>query len=173
MKILQIVYSGLSGSSHIAYSLVEGQNLKIQYKNYFLFFGIEDLLKAHVLKSKELNIKYFFIKKKSFKLNFIQKYKYCNKISPEVIIIHDINTLPFYIYGKLNNKKIIFVHHTPDKTKKIYDWIKFFINGVFCNHLVLVSKRSKDDLIHKMNNIFFKKKVKIIINGINTNKFSR
>ncbi len=173
MKILQIVYSGLGGSSAVAFSLVEGQKLKNRYKNYFLFYGIENLLKAHIIKSKKLNIKYFFVKKKFIQFNLIKFFNYSNKISAEVIIVHDINTLPFYIYGKIFNKKIIFVHHTPDKTKKIYDWIKYFINGVFCNNLVLVSKRSKNDFIYKLNKIFFQKKTKTIVNGINTNKFSK
>lgn len=173
MKILQIVYPGLGGSSAVAFSLVEGQKIKNKYKNYFLFYGIENLLRTHISKSRKLNIKHFFIKKKFFKFNQIYLFNYCNKISPDVIIVHDIYALPFYIYGKLSNKKIIFVHHTPDKTKKIYDWVKYFINGVLCNYLVLVSKRSKDDFIYKLNSIFFQKKTKTIVNGINTNKFSK
>ena len=63
MKILQIVYPGLGGSSAVAFSLVEGQKLKNRYKNYFLFYGIENLLNAHIIKSKKLNIKYFLLKK--------------------------------------------------------------------------------------------------------------
>ena len=52
MKILQIVYPGLGGSSAVAFSLVEGQKLKNRYKNYFLFYGIENLLNAHIINIK-------------------------------------------------------------------------------------------------------------------------
>ena len=173
MKILQIVYSGLGGSSVVALSLVGGQKKKFKYTNFFLFYGIENLLKAHIAQCKFLNINFFFIKKKKFELNLINLFTYCNKIAPDVIIVHDIITLPFYIYAKLKNKKIIFVHHTPDQTKKNYDWLKYFINGIFSSNIVLVSKRSKADFIYKLNIIFFKKKIRTIVNGIDTHKFSK
>jgi hypothetical protein len=173
MKILQIVYSGLGGSTVVAFSLVSGQKIKFKYKNFFLFYGTENLLKAYILQCKFLNINFFFIKKKKFKLNLVNMFKHCNKKTPDIIIVHDIITLPFYIYGKLNNKKIIFVHHTPDQTKKNYDWLKYFINGIFSSYIVLVSKRSKADFMYKLNIIFFKKKIRTIVNGIDTFKFSK
>ena len=40
MKILQIVYPGLGGTGSVSFSLIEGQTKK-QYKNHFLFIGIE------------------------------------------------------------------------------------------------------------------------------------
>lgn len=171
MKILQIVYPGLGGSASVAFSLVGGQKTKLKYKNYFLFYGIESLLISHAEQCEILKINYFFIKKKII-LNFINLFNYCNKIKPDVIIVHDIFTLPFYIYGKLNDKKIIFVHHTPDNTKKKYDWFKYFVNAIFSNNIVLVSKRVKSDCMYKLNSIFFQKKTNTIINGIDTNKFS-
>jgi hypothetical protein len=173
MKLLQIVYPGLGGSAAVALSLVGGQKKKFKYKNFFLFYGIENLLKAHIAQCKFLNIKFFFIKKKIFGLNIINLFKYCNKIAPDVIIVHDIITLPFYMYAKLNNKKIIFVHHTPDRTKKKYDWLKYLISGIFSSNIVLVSKRSKADFMHKLNIIFFKKKIRTIVNGVDTHKFSK
>jgi len=173
VKILQIVYPGLGGSATVAFSLVEGQNRENKYKNCFLFYGIENLLKAHVIKCKKQSINYFFEKKKKIGLNSLKLLSHCKKISPDVIIVHDIYTIPFYIYGTFKKKKIIFVHHSPDKTKKIYDWIKYLINGIFCNDIVLVSKRSKNDFMYKLNKFFFNNKVKIILNGIDTSKFSK
>ena len=173
MKILQIAYPGLGGSPTVALSLVSGQKKKFKYKNFFLFYGIENLIKTYITQCKFLKINFFFFKKKKFELNLINLFKYCNKIAPDIIIVHDIITLPFYIYGKLNNKKIIFVHHTPDQTKKKYDWLKYFINGMFSNKIVLVSRRGRADFMYKLNIIFFKKKITTIVNGVDTYKYSK
>jgi hypothetical protein len=173
LKILQVVYPGLGGSASVAFSLVEGQKDKIKYKNYFLFYGVENLLIAHKKNCKKLNINYNFIKKKKINLNFFLHLNYCNKILPDVIIVHDINILPFFIYIIFKRTKIIFVHHTPDKTKNFFKWINYFINGVLSNFIVLVSRRDKNDFMFKINKIFFSNKTNIIENGINTTKFMK
>jgi len=173
LKILQIVYPGLGGSASVAFSLVEGQKSKIKYKNYFLFYGIENLLITHKKNCKKLNINFYFLKKKKINFNLFLLMNYCNKIFPDVIIVHDISTLPFFIYGKLKKKKIIFIHHTPDRTKNFFRWVNYFINGILCDFIVLVSKRDKNDFMFKLNKIFFSNKINIIENGINTEKFKK
>ena len=44
-----------------------------------------------------------------------------------------------------NNVKLIYVHHTPDRTKKIIDWLAYLFNSILSNKVVLVSKRKKSD----------------------------
>ena len=52
MKILQIVYPGLGGTGSVSFSLIEGQTKK-QYKNHFLFIGIEKLITDYKKKYKK------------------------------------------------------------------------------------------------------------------------
>ena len=81
--------------------------------------------------------------------------------------------IPFFIYSLFLSTKLIYVHHTPDKTKSIKDWFVYIFNSFLADKIVLVSKRSKKDLMFKLNRIFFYKKVNIIENGINTKKFKK
>lgn len=171
MKILQIVYSGLGGNSSVAFSLVEGQISK-KYKNFFIFTGVEKIKKSYLLKCRDLNIKYFYIKKKKFEINYFKIQNIVKKISPDVAIIHDYSVLPLKIL-RLKNKKIIYVHHTPDITKRFIDWISYVINAFFSDRIILVSKRNKKDLMSKINKFLYSNKVKIIENGINSKRFRK
>ena len=81
--------------------------------------------------------------------------------------------IPFFIYSLFEKVNLVYVHHTPDKTKKIIDWIGYFFNSFLADKIVLVSKRSKNDFIYRLNRIFFSKKTKTIENGINVKKFKK
>lgn len=171
MKILQIVYPGLGGNGAVAFSLVEGQNKNKKFKNFFLFYGIERIINGYKRKSLALNVKFFYLKKKRYQTNLLRILGILNKVKPHVIIVHDYNLFPYFIYKILRKKKIIYVHHTPDKTKKIFDWIIYIFNSILSEKIVLVSKRRKSDFMNKLNKFFFKKKVVVIVNGINVDKF--
>lgn len=172
MKIMQVVYPGLGGTSSVAFSIVEGQNKKKE-KNFFLFYGIEKLINQYQHKCSNLNIKFTYIKKKQYEIKFKKIYNIILKNNPDVIVVHDYNILPFFISKLLLKKKLIFVHHTPDKTKKLIGWILYFFNSILSDTIVLVSKRNKSDFMYKLNRIFFSNKLKIIENGINTEKFRK
>ena len=99
------------------------------------------------------------------------KFKIYKKVSPD-IIIHDYSVLPFKL-TKYKYKRIIYVHHTPDITKRFIDWISYIFNSFFSDKVVLVSKRDKKDFMYKLNKIFFSKKVNTIENGINIRRFRK
>jgi hypothetical protein len=173
MKIMQIVYPGLGGTSAIAFSLVEGQKKNKEIKNFFLFCGVENLISIYKKKCLNSNIKYFFLKKNRFQIHISKILNILRNNEPDVLIVHDYNLLPFYLYKITKKIKLIYVHHTPDKTKKIKDWILYLLNSTLSDNTVLVSRRNKNDFMYKLNKIFFSKKIKIIENGINTQKFKK
>lgn len=173
MKILQVVYSGLGGVSSVAFSLVEGQNKNIKISNFFLFCGVEKLVSGYKKKCLILGIKYCYLKKKKFQINYKKILNILEKNSPDILIVHDYNLLPFFVYKIFNKKKLIYVHHTPDKTKNKLDWVIYFFNAILSDDVVLVSKRKKEDFMTKINNFFFQNKVNVIENGINTRKFKK
>lgn len=172
MKIMQIVYSGLGGTSAVAFSLVEGQ-LKKNYKNIFIFIGIEKIKKSYLQKCKRLRIDSQYIKKKKFETNFLKLFKILKKTSPDITIIHDYNVLPFKFYNFQKKIRIIYVHHTPDKTKRIIDWVAYIFNSFLSDKVVLVSRRNKNDLIFKINHFLFSNKVVTIENGINIHRYKK
>ena len=173
MKIMQIVYPGLGGNSVVAFSLVEGQRKNKKLKNFFLFCGVEKLIKSYKKKCLSLNINYSYLKKKKYSINLRKILEIVKVQKPNILIIHDYNLIPFFIYTLFENAKLIYVHHTPDKTKKLVDWIGYFINSILADKIVLVSKRNKKDLMLKLNRIFFCHKFHIIENGINIKKFKK
>ena len=67
--------------------------------------------------------------------------------------------------------KLIYVHHTPDKTKNIIDWISYFFNSILADKIVLVSKRKM--ILYSKLIIFFFQKINVIENGINIKKFKK
>ena len=170
---MQIVYPGLGGNSAVAFSFVEGQKNKKKISNFFLFCGVEKLIKDHKDKCTKLNIQFLYLKKIRYRVNIRKIIQIAKSKKPEVIIIHDYNMIPFFIYSLFLSTKLIYVHHTPDKTKSIKDWFVYIFNSFLADKIVLVSKRSKKDLMFKLNRIFFYKKVNIIENGINTKKFKK
>ena len=124
-------------------------------------------------KCSNLKIQYAYLKKQKYRIN-LKKIIYITKLKkPNVLIIHDYNLLPFFLYSIFMRTKLIYVHHTPDKTKNIIDWISYFFNSILADKIVLVSKRKKNDFIFKINNIFFSRKINVIENGINIKKFKK
>ena len=113
------------------------------------------------------------MKKKKYNINLRKILGIVKVKNPNILIIHDYNLIPFFIYTLFENAKLIYVHHTPDKTKKIIDWIGYFFNSILADKIVLVSKRNKKDLMFKLNRIFFTHKIHIIENGINVKKFKK
>ncbi|MAR26569.1 MAG: hypothetical protein CMC50_03985 [Flavobacteriaceae bacterium] len=106
-------------------------------------------------------------------MNYLKLQKILNKTSPDITIIHDYNVLPFKLNNFQKKNKLIYVHHTPDKTKRIIDWLAYIFNSFLADKIVLVSKRNKKDLIYKINHFLFSKKVQTIENGINIHKYKK
>tara|TARA_A100001011_G_C14287939_1_gene834726 strand:- start:882 stop:1949 length:1068 start_codon:yes stop_codon:yes gene_type:complete len=169
VKILQCVYSGLGGNSAVAFSLVDGaKQLKKKIEFHFLFGGKEKLLQSHKIDCIKNDISFKYFKKNVFfsLLRFLKSERF------NVIIIHDKLIFPYFIYKLFYRVKLIYVHHTPDETKRFIDWVSFIINSKLSDNVVLVSKRPKRNILIKLCNIFGIK-CNIINNGINTHKFQK
>ena len=171
MKILQVVYPGLGGTGSVSFSLVEGQ-IRRKYINVFLFIGIEKLINDYKKKCEKLHINFKYMHKKRYHIQLSKILVFLDKVKPDIIIVHEYNIFPFFIFSLFNKTKLIYVNHTPDKTKKIRHWLLHVFNSIFCNNIVLVSKRNKNEFMYKLNNLLFKKKVTVIENGVNIKKFS-
>ena len=171
-NILQVVFSGLGGTSAVAFSIVEGsQALKDKDNNFsFLFNGVEKLLTSHIKICKNLSIKYNFILKKNFFINFILIIQYLFKNKFHVIVVHDFPLTVFFICKFILRFQLIYVHHTPDLTKGFKYWFLYIVNSFFADKTVVVSKRKKSSFFNKLNRFLFLKP-NVIINGINKDYF--
>ena len=77
---MQIVYPGLGGNAVVAFSIVEGQNKNNKIKNFFLFCGVEKLIKNHIIKCLNLKISFFYLRKKKYNINLNQIIQILKKI---------------------------------------------------------------------------------------------
>ena len=176
-KILQVLFPGLGGVSSVAFSLVEAERKnKKKYKHIFCFYGNEKLFKGFKKKCNNLNIlnKSFitninFLSKILVKIKLL-KYIFYNK--PNVIILHNSNVLFYYVLKLFFKCRLIYVHHTPDISMSIINWIAYIVSNIFSDVTILVARKKKSDFIYKLNNFLFKKKVFIIENGINYFRFN-
>lgn len=166
MKILQCVYSGLGGVSNVAFAIINGSKRKQEKYNFqILFYGVEQLLNSHKLECKLNNTKYIYIKKKKF-FNDLKLIKSALKlIRPKIIFLHDQNIIPFLMHKFIYKTKIIYIHHTPDNTKRFIDWIMYIINSKCSDKVILVSKRKKSNSLNILNK-FINVKPKVILNGV-------
>ena len=171
-KILQMVFSGLGGTSAVAFSLVEGaKNIdKKKYSFFFLFNGVEKLLPSHVKICQNISTPYKYIYKKNIIHNLFSISNFLFKKKFDVIIVHDFPLFIFFIFKFINKFKLIYVHHTPDLTKGIKYWFLYVFNSLFADQTVVVSNRKKISFFNRLNK-FFLLKPKVIINGINKNYF--
>lgn len=173
INLLQTVYSGLGGTSSVAFSLIESSiDSKKKINNSILFLGVEKLLASLSKNCRNLKVGFRYINTKNSLLsfaaikNFFNIFLFLKKKNPDVILIHDHLIFVFYFYKVFKNCKLIHVHHSPDKTKTFKQYIIYIFNSFLADKTILVSKRQADNFLVKLNN-FFSIKTKVIINGIN------
>ena len=62
MKLLQILYPGLGGTSTVAFSIIDDLKKKnnSSINNFFIFYGVERLTKNNLQNCKKKKINFFF-----------------------------------------------------------------------------------------------------------------
>lgn len=166
MKLLQILYSGIGGTSSVAFSLAEG-DLKKKYRSTFIFLGAERLFPGFKKKCNNLSIKYYnYGGIKNYILREIFLFKVLIKEKPEVVISHSFNVFALIFIKIFLNVKILYVEHTPyyyRGTKNIF--LDFFIN-IFFNKIIYLTRAYKNKIFRKNYFYINKKKNCHINNGI-------
>lgn len=173
MKVVQILYPGLGGTSNVAFSIVEGQKyIKKKFSNFFIFNGNENLLKQNQIKCEKKRINFSY-KKLSFPfsttLEIIKKLK---EINPEIIINHSNSVFPTFIFKYFFKTKVLYVDHTPDKTRGYIDWLKSFFSWLMSDGVVFVSQKKKNSFILKIMTLF-KIKYRVILNATNLDDYKK
>ena len=174
MKLLQILYPGLGGTSTVAFSLVDGLKKikKLKIKNFFIFFGVENLIKNNLQNCKKKRINFFFLLKSSFFKDIYKVYLRIKSINPDYIISHSNSFFSLLLFKLINNSKFYCVDHTPDKVRTFKGWVNLFLFAIFSDGMIYVSERNKKNLAFSILK-FLNSKSEVILNGIDINKFQR
>ncbi len=174
MKLLQILYSGLGGHGSVAFSLIDA-NKYDDWKPMMCFLGIEPMSDIYVTQCKDKNIDYVHIQStagqpwKSWK----QLYKLLKIKEPDAIILHCISALPpCWCYARYKNIPLIAVEHTPNNIKRKSEWIASMLTMQLADAVVLLTSSYQEELKQKLGWFYRNRKVSIIPNGINTDRFA-
>lgn len=173
-KLTQILYSGLGGHGNIAFSVIEGDiNNNVQHE--LLFYGIEDVVVDYKEKCKELNVQYQSVikRKKAHFSSFLKIFNALKKSKPDAVIIHSSNAIiPAILFGLLFRARIVFVEHQPNEIKSKQEWFLSIFAMTFSYKIFLNSSLYKRNLKKAIRPFFLSKKIKIIPNGLDLEKFS-
>ena len=176
MRVCQILYSGLGGQGNVSFSLVEGDSeKKINFS--FIFCGIEKILPEYISFCKENKYPWNYIPKQKGLdfFSWIKIFLSLKKNKIDTILLHSPTLLiPCLIYSFIFKKKIVLVEHTPNLIKSKKDSFFSLFSFLFSQKTVLLSNEYQKEL-EKKNILYyiFKKKIKIIPNGISFQKIEK
>jgi len=173
-KLLQILYPGLGGHSSVAFSLIEADEQN-EYQHYLLGYGIESPTESFVTKAIEMNVNFdsvLKLKGLDIKSQF-QIFKLLKKKKPDIILMHGTSLVFIvWIYCNLYRKKWVAVEHEPNYAKEIKDWIFSFFILLLAPQIVYLTPQYKEE-INKKFHFIPSKKISIIANGVNLEKFKK
>jgi len=172
MRITHLVYSNFGGAGNIVLSLVnESKKYKI-FKDSVVFTGPffdKDYKKQKKGSKKDT---FFFVKTIRFFgfLSWFAIYKKLLKTKPKVILLHNNQIFPCFVYSLLNNAKLIYVDHSALNYKSFRNFIVIFFLKYLKYHVVVLNKENYE--FYKNNRIDVNR-IHTIKNGIDTKYYSR
>lgn len=173
MKVAQLLYAGLGGHGSVAFSLLDADE-KQEWLPCMVFVGIEPLLPAYAKKCKTQAIEYSYIQSISGKpwRNWRKIFNDLNGFLPNAIILHSPSSLlPCFWYSWLRGIPLVVVEHQSNGLKRRSDWIFSYLSMLLADKVVLLTPVYKHELKGRLGWWFRKKKVNVIPNGIDSQKF--
>lgn len=175
LKILHVLYSGLGGHGNVFFSLVAADSQK-EFVHEALFNGVEDIREEYAERCNKNDIRFSFVKKKAgLDLGFyIQLIKAIKSADPHIIFLHG-STQVFWAKIALLLKKqkgTILVRETQAnhlKTKQDWFWLSMAL--VLANKIVFLTNAYQLEIKKKLALLYNRKKVAVIANGIDLNKY--
>ncbi|HYG37766.1 MAG TPA: glycosyltransferase family 4 protein [Cytophagales bacterium] len=174
-KVLQILYSGLGGHGSVAFSLIEGdKNKRLDHR--MLFYGIEELREEYQTKCIQYAVPFHSVKKKQgidigsyFKI-----YLALKRSTPDVILMHSVNLIVVGVFYRIfNNCKLVVVEHNANQIKRKSEWLWSLLSLVFASKVIYLTEKYKLEIKDTLSLFYREKKVEVIQNGINLNKFKK
>ena len=173
-KLLHILYPGLGGHSSVAFSLIEADEQN-EFQHYLIGYGVEALAESFITKATELNVNFDSVLKSrglDIKSQF-QIFKLLKERNPDFILMHSTSLVfVVWFYCCLSKKKWIAVEHQSNQAKGIKDWIYSFFILFLTPQIVYLTPQYKAE-INKKFHFILSKKISIIANGVNLEKFKR
>lgn len=167
MKLLQILYPGLGGHSSVATSLIAGDR-ENKFNHYLLGYGIEKPsgnLAAHQCD--------YILKKQGFDwMSYLKVFKKIRKLKPDAVIVHSTSqVITVFVYSLFHNIKWLAVEHQANNAKTKMDWVYSFLILLLAPKVVYLTEMYKKEMTAHFPRLTKFKKIAVIGNGIDLNKF--
>jgi glycosyltransferase involved in cell wall biosynthesis len=173
--VLHLLYSGLGGHGSVFFSLIEADREK-QFDYQAVFCGIEDLRSEYSQKCNAAGVPYIFIKKKKgLDLGVYWKiFRQFRKSKASTVFLHGVSFLMPAVWYRITkpSSRIIIrdsqAHHLKSKS----EWFWSFLALFFAKRIVFLTEASKEGIRKKFSLFASRKKLVIIPNGLNMEKYS-
>ncbi len=175
MKILHVLYSGLGGHGIVFFSMLAADEAH-EFEYQALFNGIEDVQPGYIERCKNLKVDWNFVKKKrGIDISYYKKLASIFRNSTaEVIFLHSSSYILPAIMANFfgREKKRIFIRETQaNALKTAQDWIWLCFSFLTSNKIIFLSEEYKKEIAKKLSWIYAEKKITVIPNGIDINKY--
>ncbi|MEP7236266.1 MAG: glycosyltransferase family 4 protein [Ferruginibacter sp.] len=176
MKILHLLYSGLGGHGNVFFSMVNADSAA-EFEYEAIFNGVEDIRAEYVERCELQKIKWSFVKKKSgldieFYKNLVLAIK---KSDADIIFLHGSTQI---LWAKLaiifsKKRRSLLVRETHANQLKVkQDWLWLIMTMLLANKIIFLSEAYKLEIKKKLSWIYAEKKVTVIANGIDLQKYN-
>lgn len=173
MKVAQILYSGLGGHGSVSFSLIDADK-EGKWQPLMGFLGVEALSDTYAKQCKEKSIDYDYISAMQGKpwKSWMTVFSWLKRREPNAIILHSTSALlPCWFYARYRNVPLLVVEHTPNNIKRKGEWMASRLTMQLADSVVLLTPLYREELRKKLGWFYSDKKVHIIPNGIDTDRF--
>ncbi len=175
IRIAHLLYSGLGGPGSVFFSLASADSSG-KYFYSAVFCGIEPLRKEYELSCEKLSIPYVYVpKRRGLDISvYIKLFRQFAKSKPDIVFLHGVSFIwPavlykwFYRTGRAVIVRDTQAHHLKSKM----EWVWLFFCVLFAGKLVFLTAESADVVKRKFGWLGARKKIIIIPNGLDIDKF--
>ena len=174
MNVVTIMYSGLSGTASVVFSLIKADHTG--NKHSIIFIGIENAAEEYITNCKNSGIDFYIIVKKPGLDLSAQKKVICylKNSAPDVVIMHNLNTiLPVAYYAAGKKVSVIAVEHQANSLKNQKDWARSMLTMQLADNVVFLTELYRSQMKDKLGILFRTGKTAVINNGLEPGIFSR
>jgi glycosyltransferase involved in cell wall biosynthesis len=173
--VSHVLYSGLGGHGSVFFSLVEADK-KDEFDFRANFVGVEEMTKEYVNSCERLQVPFVYLQKKNglHPGAFFKLFGLFRKQKPAAIFLHGVgfSIISAFWYKMTRPRTRIMVRDTQAhhlKTK--FEWIWLFFGILLSGRIIVLTEASGQGIKKKFGWMVGKKKLVVIPNGLNMDKY--
>lgn len=174
LRVGQILYSGLGGHGSVAFSLLHAAKRRNAWVGHMFFIGVEQTLPEYENLCAQGGVPYQSIRTTAGQAwrSWLRLFRMLRQHRSDVLVLHSVKfILPCWIYARLHGVCLVVVEHQPNQLKSRIEWLVSRALMLLADAVVVISPQYKQELQDNLGMFFCARKVYLIPNGIDTDKF--